>query len=757
MSTYKKQTWVNNETPLNAENLNHIEAGIEATSIDLSEVKTDVTGLKIDMGTAKTEIENLKTIASTSEQDINKKLDFETTTDNKITLQSSDRVKLSSSNKLKLGYSPTSNVDNRDGTSLEFEGAKTTLRAPNGNPIFQVNVGNLEDSKYTFSLRNPATNDNLIGRTQAGQVYISNENDTGLYVGPKGTTPGTEAVHNLTLKYDGLETIKVDTHNDGYTQLRIYDGGKEFCAIGDSWVKIRKGFHIQGDGTSFNFKNGEAFTSTNTECINFSSTEHTWLDSYGYVEIGENSEYTRVGSEESVIHFYSDLYCGTTEGTNTEYENVAMLIEGKEGDIVVDTPHKFIYNGGEVSRIFRSLEEVGYSEDTVSEDNPWRPYDFLDYCSVKLKPGDKIILKMRTLYNKVEDGLNLWLLRFLGLRDSYAPTTLDGWKKEESNFIISSILYEQNAIETRSPSCEITILENNITNYKLKGLCNDSSFGDNVNTMEFNAHYDYWDNEMGGYWILNNTTTSLTDYLRWVGYSGIDGNDTSFTYSSNKECPFVYAIQCNTLSNYRSTSSLEYIRIDTPKLYEYINNMVMYFGYEIHNDYGSTVIIERDDSDYYEGAICVTLNIHARQISNKEYCTLVLKYYQNSDMWDTSQSEWQVVNPREVILYEGQPTYYDGDEGNEEAHFEDFYEKPYLPFKSLKVEISFPNDYGRTICTELALPDISPDMILDYIRDGYEFSLYDSTGNGCMTLILWTEEYSNLKSLNPVYKITGIY
>ena len=41
MSTYEKKTWVNNETKVNATNMNHIEEGIYNNSVEIEELKND--------------------------------------------------------------------------------------------------------------------------------------------------------------------------------------------------------------------------------------------------------------------------------------------------------------------------------------------------------------------------------------------------------------------------------------------------------------------------------------------------------------------------------------------------------------------------------------------------------------------------------------------------------------------------------------------------------------------------------------------
>ena len=45
-TSYTKTVWVNNVTKLNADNMNHIENGIEAATVEINTLKSDITDLQ---------------------------------------------------------------------------------------------------------------------------------------------------------------------------------------------------------------------------------------------------------------------------------------------------------------------------------------------------------------------------------------------------------------------------------------------------------------------------------------------------------------------------------------------------------------------------------------------------------------------------------------------------------------------------------------------------------------------------------------
>lgn len=71
LDTYSKTTWINNNTPINASNMNNIEEGVFNNRVQISTNEDNISGVDARLTTAEGDIDTLQLGMSTAQTDIN--------------------------------------------------------------------------------------------------------------------------------------------------------------------------------------------------------------------------------------------------------------------------------------------------------------------------------------------------------------------------------------------------------------------------------------------------------------------------------------------------------------------------------------------------------------------------------------------------------------------------------------------------------------------------------------------------------------
>ena len=233
--------------------------GIAIASVDeqlltaegIGSYKLDFTGEEIDE-----KLKEVNKLKENTDKLDSKKLNFENNTDNKITLQSSSRVKIGSSDKTKIGYSNTGNVDDYDGdvkgntgtgkVVWEFEEGKATLRGSDNAPYIQLN----ENTEYF-------------------ETYY------------KGISTGLKSSeYYVKLRFDGTDVFHADENK---TEIKTSTGDVVFCA--ESYID-NSGFKVSSNNTSVLGRDVIDLIPNNDESINtidFASKNRIKIGGYEYV------------------------------------------------------------------------------------------------------------------------------------------------------------------------------------------------------------------------------------------------------------------------------------------------------------------------------------------------------------------------------------------------------------------------------------------------------------------------------------------
>ncbi len=324
----------------------------------------------------------------------------------------------------------------------------------------------------------------------------------------------------------------------------------------------------------------------------------------------------------------------------------------------------------QTGHIYHSLEEVGYTEEDITETNLWKPYDFVNYCKkIKLLPGDKIILKssyLENLYNKHTFVNNpLFICSFLFLySDDSIPNLNDNWKtkylrylspnSEWKNILSAGGTSEFNVIiEVKEKDNYYTIL------YTIYCKSTDSDWDSGgIHTIQFNSSSNTNDNTgyFDGYWVLDNHMISFIDALRHYEISDLTVDDVSVPFYGEFVEPLISNILYSFPINIEVCSNCNYIYEFFPNYHARIITIAKQYGASQLDEDSLIIKFKKYSLGTWNTVFTCTLSAFDYEDSNP----FILENRGNSNSLDYTARQWRLVSSKydkyRQVLYDGQPT-----------------------------------------------------------------------------------------------------
>lgn len=297
-------------------------------------------------------------------------LGYENNVDNKIILQSSARVKIGSSDKTKIGYSSTGNVDHYDGDSSghtdtgrvcwEFEHNKATLRASNHSPIIQY----VDDVNDYFQIKN-----------KNGNRILSYDSSNRVNLGQIGSSIKIDPNNNMF----AITLNDVEIFENSDSELKIRDTyAHEIVTSTQSSLKINT---ASGDNVfiaDVGVTGGINVSDGNTSVINTGNVNLIPNFSSGSInELSTMSDYDRIKIGGYEIVSNEDIQSGDTKGVMFAYKPANS--EHEVVPFAITTDGKAYYQGKELNTGGSEIKIIELPANSTNSEPPFKLPDGITY------------------------------------------------------------------------------------------------------------------------------------------------------------------------------------------------------------------------------------------------------------------------------------------------------------------------------------------------------------------------------------------